>query len=68
MDYDFIDYLYLGKNITSDINQFLTAKSSGQEVAVPYTPKPEAAPSEKDVKSEKGLSQDSAAAEPSKEK
>ena len=70
MDYNFVDYIFLEKHIVSDLALFMTNRrwSGGEDdVAVPFTPKPEVkkVAEEEDKSSSSG--EDSAAAESSKE-
>jgi len=70
MDYNFIDYLFLEKHIVSDLALFMqTSRRSGEDdVAVPFTPKPEnhkILPKDDQEKPSGG--EDSAPAESSKE-
>ena len=67
MDYNFVDYIFLEKHIVSDLALFMKNRrwpGGEDDVAVPFTPKPEI---KKIAEQEKPGEEDSAAAESSKE-
>jgi len=69
MNYNFVDYIFLEKHIVSDLALFMKnrRRSGGEDdVAVPFTPKPEVEKVVKDDEKPSG-EEDSAAAESTKE-